>query len=92
MRKMLLERGFTDKLYWYNFRAVWVFTACCFILNAVSGFLNIGELAIITYGVPVAFTELGIHTGFIVWKAKAENSRKYPDNPDKIMQESEEKL
>lgn len=79
MKKLLFRRGFTDKLYFYNFRAVWIFTVACFILNALSGFLNISELAIISYGIPVAFAELGVHTGFIIWKAKTENCRKNKD-------------
>lgn len=80
MRKMLLKRGFSDKLYYYNFRAVWTFTAACFVLTAVSGYLNITDLSIVSVGIPVAFAELGLHTGFIVWKAKTENCRKYKDN------------
>lgn len=76
---MLLKRGFMDRLYFYNFRAVWTFTAACYVLNALSGVLNVTDLPIITYGVPVAFTELGFHTAFIVWKAKTENCRKFKD-------------
>ena len=76
---MLFRRGFSDKLYFYNFRAVWIFTGACFVLNALSGILNISELAVITYGIPAAFAELSIHTGFIVWKAKTENCRKNRD-------------
>lgn len=79
MKKLLFRRGFTDKLYYYNFRAVWVFTWCCFILTAVSGKLNITDMSIVTYGIPAAFAELGVHTGFIVWKAKNENCRKHKD-------------
>lgn len=88
MKKMLMKRGFTDKLYWYNFRAVWVFTCACFILNTISGFLGVGELAIITYGIPAAFGELALHTGFIVWKAKVENQSKHKIQG--ILPESEE--
>ena len=79
MKELLINRGFTDKLYLYNFRAVWAFTISCFLLNALSGFLNISDLAIIVYGIPVAFGELGIHTSFIIWKAKTENCRKNKD-------------
>lgn len=79
MKRMLFRRGFSDRLYFYNFRAVWMFTGACFVLNALSGVLNVSELAVITYGIPAAFAELGIHTGFIVWKAKAENCRKNKD-------------
>ncbi len=79
MKKLLFRRGFSDKLYFYNFRAVWVFTGACYLLNALSGVLGVSELAVITYGIPAAFAELGLHTGFIIWKAKVENCRKNKD-------------
>lgn len=79
MEKLLLKRGFSDRLYFYNFRAVWMFVTACFILNALSGVLGITDLAVINAGIPAAFAELGIHTGFIVWKAKMENCRKNKD-------------
>lgn len=84
-----MRRGYTDKLYYYNFRAVWIFTAACFILNAVSGCLGIADLPIITYGIPVAFGELSLHTGFIVWKAKSENMRKHPRGVNVEMEEND---
>lgn len=89
MKRMLFRRGFSDKLYYYNFRAVWLFTIACFILNALSGWMDIEDLAVINVGLPAAFAELGIHTGFIVWKAKAENSRKFSLGNE---EESEEEL
>lgn len=79
MKKMLFRRGFTDKLYYYNFRAVWIFTGACFVLNALSGKIGVMDLAVINCGIPAAFAELGIHTGFIIWKAKTENCRKNKD-------------
>ena len=79
MKRLLFKRGFSDKLYFYNFRAVWVFTGACYLLNALSGVLGVSELAVITYGIPAAFAELGLHTGFIIWKAKVENCRKNKD-------------
>ena len=79
MKRLLFKRGFSDKLYFYNFRAVWVFTGACYLLNALSGVLGVSELAVISYGIPAAFAELGLHTGFIVWKAKVENCRKNRD-------------
>ena len=79
MKRLLFKRGFSDKLYFYNFRAVWIFTGACYLLNALSGVLGINELAVVTYGVPAAFAELGLHTGFIIWKAKVENCRKNKD-------------
>lgn len=79
MRRLLCRRGFTDKLYYYNFRAVWVFVWACFVLTSFSGILNITDLSIVSFGIPAAFTELGIHTAFIIWKAKTENCRKNKD-------------
>lgn len=79
MKRLLFRRGFTDKLYFYNFRMVWIFVFTCFVLNALSGVLGIADLAVITYGIPAAFAELGIHTGFMIWKAKTENCRKNKD-------------
>ena len=73
----LKNRGFNDKLYFLNLKLTWCFVAICILLTVFSGFLGIQDLSIISYGIPAAFAELGIHTGFIVWKAKAENCRKF---------------
>ena len=75
MKKLLFRRGFTDKLYYYNFRAVWVFVACCYVLTAVSGLMNITDLSIVSVGIPAAFAELGIHTGKSSWIRKTPGIR-----------------
>lgn len=74
------KRGYTDKLYFLNLKLTWIFVWACFILNTICGFLGVPTLDIITYGVPAAFAELGIHTGFIIWKAKVENCRKHKED------------
>lgn len=79
MKRLLFRRGFTDKLYYYNFRAVWVFVVACYILTAASGYLGVTDLSVVSVGIPAAFAELGLHTGFVIWKAKAENCRKHKD-------------
>lgn len=81
MEKLLLKRGFTDKLYFYNLRFAWIFTWACFALTALSGekWLNITDMSIVSAGLPVVWGELSIHTGFIIWKAKTENCRKHKD-------------
>lgn len=76
---MFKKRGFSDKLYLLNFVIVWIFVILCMILTIFSGYLQVTDLSIIGMGVPAAFAELGLHTGFIVWKAKVENCRKYKD-------------
>ena len=79
MKRLLFKRGFSDKLYFYNFRAVWVFTGACYLLNALSGVLGVSELAVNSKSNQAPFAQLGLHTGFIIWKAKVENCRKNKD-------------
>ena len=71
------KRGFTDQLYWLNFKIVWTFVAVCVIITLVSGILNLPDLSLVSVGIPAAFTELGIHTAVIVSKSKAENLNKF---------------
>lgn len=87
MKHLLFRRGFTDKLYYYNFRAVWLFVAACFILTAASGYLGVTDLSIVSVGIPAVFAELGVHTGFIIWKAKTENCRKHKDKSNEELEE-----
>jgi len=74
------RRGFTDRLYIVNLKITWGFVAVCIIITLLSGVLNITDLSIISIGLPSAFAELSIHTGFIIWKAKNENISKYGNN------------
>lgn len=73
------KRGFSEKLYLLNFLFVWLYMISIFWLTLESGNLGIIEISSYASGIPYAFAELGIHTGFIVWKAKVENCRKYKD-------------
>ena len=77
-RKLIKNRGFTDKLYFYNFCAVHILMAAILIITALGGMLNLMDLSPLSNIPQWAYTELGIHTGFVIWKAKAENARKYP--------------
>ncbi len=72
------KRGFTDKMYLYNVIFVTAVVIISFIAVFLSGKLEIDTSAISVI-VPSAYAELGIHTGFVIWKAKAENARKYKD-------------
>ena len=71
------HRGFTDYLYFLNLTLSWLFIVICIVLTALSGKLGITDLSLVSVGIPAVFAELGVHTGFIVWKAKAENISKY---------------
>lgn len=73
------KRSFTDKLYVFNLIASWLFITICIALTIFSGYLNITDLSIVNVGIPTIFAELGVHTGFIIWKAKVENCRKFKD-------------
>lgn len=73
------RKSFSDQLYWLNFKMAWLFVFICVILTILSGIIGITDLSIVTVGVPAAFTELGLHTGFIIWKHKTENCRKHKD-------------
>lgn len=77
MRKLLKRRGYTDKLYFYNFCAVHMIIAAILIITALGGVLGLTDLSPLVDIPQWAYGELSIHTALIVWKAKAENQRKY---------------
>ncbi len=74
-----MKRSFTDKLYLFNLIFSWLFIAICIALTVFSGYLNITDLSIVNVGIPTIFAELSVHTGFVIWKAKVENCRKFKD-------------
>ncbi len=73
-----MKRGFTDKMYLYNVVFVTAVVIISFTAVFMSGWLHIDTSAISVI-VPSAYGELAVHTGFVIWKAKAENARKYKD-------------
>jgi hypothetical protein len=77
MIKFFKSRGYTDKLYFLNLTLSWLFIIVCIVITIFSGKLGITDLSLVSVGLPAVFAELGIHTGFIVWKAKTENISKY---------------
>lgn len=79
MKKIKKKRSFTDRLYVVNLVFAWLFILVCIILTVLSGYLNITDLSIVSIGIPTVFAELSVHTGFIIWKAKVENCRKFKD-------------
>ena len=78
MRRRKRKRGFTDKMYLYNVIFVTVVVIVSFIAVFLSGKLMLDTSAISVI-IPSAYAELAVHTGFVIWKAKAENARKYKD-------------
>ena len=75
------KRGFTDRLYLYNVAFVTAVVIISFTAVFMSGWLHIDTSAISVI-VPSAYGELAIHTGFVIWKAKAENIHKFKEGED----------
>lgn len=82
MKRYMRKRGFTDRLYLTNFVITWIFVALCFVATLFSGILGITDISALSTAISCAFAELGIHTGFIVWKAKVENCEKHKTDMD----------
>ena len=70
------RRGFTDRLYWLNFKMVWTFIFIGVLCTVFSGLLGITDMSVFSVGIPVAFAELGVHTTCIINKALKENVNK----------------
>ena len=75
------KRGFTDRLYFANLLFAWIYTVVsillCFILVSIE---KIGAEAYCSMcGIigSLVWAELGVHTAFIIHKAKTENLSKW---------------
>lgn len=90
MKRLLFRRGYTDRLYYYNFVAVHTIVAAVVLLTALSGILGITDMSALSTVPPCAYGELAVHTGFVIWKAKTENCRKHKDYSRLESLESEE--
>lgn len=71
------SRGFTDKLYVVNLIFCVATVIISFVAIFMSGIIGITDLSPISVIIPSAFSELAVHTGFVIWKAKAENMVKF---------------
>lgn len=60
-----------------NLKFAWIFTVLCFVLTVFSGKLEVYDLSVIVYGLPVVWAELALHTKWIIEKATIENKRKF---------------
>lgn len=73
------RRGFIDKCYIFSTAFV-----CCIVIAAYLAVINSGKLGIVdisplTAAIEKAFEWELVFTGFVVWKAKVENCRKFKD-------------
>lgn len=78
----LSKRGFTDKLYFANLSFAWGYTILCVVLSIMGNTLQIQDYSFVSVVCPLVWTELGIHSAFIIWKSKSENMKKF--NKDNI--------
>lgn len=74
---MMKNRGFTDKLYLINLIASWLFVLIGIICTFLESVCGVIDMTVFNVGIPCVFTELSVHTGFIIWKAKQENISKF---------------
>ena len=76
MMKSIKKRGFTDRLYFYNLIAVWIYTVLCLVFSVLGGRIGIDDYSFVSIVCPLVWGELGVHTGFVVTKARIENINK----------------
>ena len=74
------NRGFTDKLYFTNLILVWAYTILCLVFSILGRIIGIEDYSFVSIVCPLAWVELGVHTGFVIHKAKVENLSKYAGN------------
>lgn len=77
MVRVMKNRGFTDKLYFANFISTHIIIVAVILLTALSGKMEITDMSALSVLPTAAYAELGLHTCFIIWKAKCENMSKY---------------
>lgn len=82
-KEMFKNRGYNDKLYFLNFVCTWFYTYLCLLLSVFGPKIGIEDYSFITLGLPLVWADFGLHTGFIVNKAKVENLKKNIP-PDKV--------
>ena len=75
--KYIKSRGFTDKLYFTNLVFTWIYTLMCLIFSIIGSRIGIEDYSFVSIVCPLIWAELGIHTGFIIHKAKVENVKKH---------------
>lgn len=62
-----------------SFLFVIIVVTVCFVLISLSGYLGITDTSTLTEIASKSFDFMAIFTGFMVWKAKVENCRKFKD-------------
>ncbi len=74
------KQEFTKKMYMYNVRFAVAITIVVILLMIMSAFVDHIDLTPCAYIIPPMWIEVGVFSGFYVWKAKNENISKYGNN------------
>ena len=73
------KRGFMDKCYRSTMIFICFIVAASFFAVIKSGELGITDMSPLTTTIEKSFELAMVFTGFMVWKAKVENCRKFKD-------------
>lgn len=76
---MFKNRGYMDKMFLLSFIFTLVIVIASWVLIALSGYLGITDISPISQIVDGAFSFMSLFAGFMVWKSKTENCRKFKD-------------
>lgn len=71
------KRGFTDKCFLFYTRIWIILIAAGVIITIISPFVGINDLSVINTAVEKSTEAMMVFIGFIVWKAKSENMKKF---------------
>lgn len=81
MIKKIKTRGYTDKLYFANLCFAWIYTiisiVLCYILVSIEKINAEAYCSMCGIIGGLVWAELGVHTGFVIHKAKVENLSKF---------------
>lgn len=72
---MFKNRGWSEKAYIINLIIAIVIVQEMLILTCIFPGSDIASIATVT--IPAIFSEVGVFSGFIIWKNKSENISKY---------------
>ena len=71
------RRGFTDKCFLFYTKTWIIILIIGVVISVAAPFINITDLSVINTIVEKATEAMMVFIGFIVWKAKSENMKKF---------------
>lgn len=74
---MKKRRGFTDKCFLFYTKTWIIILIMGVVITVAAPFININDLSVINTIVEKSTEAMMVFIGFIVWKAKSENMKKF---------------